>query len=294
MTTGQPLTGLARRERKGSEKRQIGIRNIQRMLPGTANGMHGGNIPPGAFSGDTSLMAMEDSYCDMWDRNDVIDARTRSLLNVSLMIGVGNVGNQFELQFHAPGAIYNGATVADLEAIIVHARAYVGSPAAAWAMQSIVAALDKHELIKAPLPQADVARKERTGSEKRAIAREVLKQMEPDSPLLALSDTEMPRDVFAPELDYMTLENVYFDLWERTHVLSRRDRSVVTLGLLMGLGAHEALAEHTAVALRNGVTVPELEEFVYQAATYLGYVSGASIRATIARALRHADPRERC
>ena len=32
------------------------------MLPGAAHGMHGGNIPPGSFSGDTALMAMEDSY----------------------------------------------------------------------------------------------------------------------------------------------------------------------------------------------------------------------------------------
>jgi len=286
MSTVKELTGLARRERTGSEKRQIGIKNLQRMLPGSAGGMHGGNIPPGVFSGDMSLMSMEDSYCDMWDRNDIIPPRLRSILNVSLMIGVGNVGNQFELQFHAPGAIYNGCTVAELEAIIVHARAYVGSPCAAWAMQSIVAALTKHELIKEPLPPADVARKEKTGSQKRAIGREVLRDMEPDSPLLQLSDTEMPKDVFAPELDYMILENVYFDLWARTEVLDRRTRSVVTLGLIMGLGNHEALAAHVPIALRNGLTVPELEEFVYQASTYLGYVSGASIRATIAKALK--------
>jgi hypothetical protein len=35
--------------------------------------------------------------------------------------------------------------------------------------------------------------------------------------------------------------------------------------------------------------VPELEEFVYQAATYLGYMSGLGIRATIASALENAD-----
>jgi 4-carboxymuconolactone decarboxylase len=287
LTTENKLTGLARRERKGSEKRQIGILNIQRMLPGSANGMHGGSIPPGVFSGDTSLMAMEDSYCDMWDRNDIIDPRTRSLFNVSLMIGVGNVGNQFELGWHAPGAIFNGATLAELEAIVVHARAYLGSPCAAWAMQSIVAALSKHDLLK-PLPDADVARKERTGSEKRAIAREVLREMEPDSPLLSVNDEKMATDIFAPELDYMILENMYFDLWRRTEVLDRRTRSVVTLGMIMGLGNHEALREHIPVALRNGLTVPELEEFVYQAATYLGYVSGKSIRATIADALKTA------
>jgi 4-carboxymuconolactone decarboxylase len=288
MTTGTPLAGLARRERKGSEKRQIGIKNIQRMLPGTPNGMHGGDIPPGVFSGDTALMAMEDSYCDMWDRNEIIAPRIRSLFNVSLMIGVGNVGNQFELQFHAPGAIYNGATVAELEAIIVHSRAYVGSPCAAWAMTSIVAALTKHDMLKQPPPNADVARKEKTGSEKRAIAREVLRDMEPNSPLIGLSDKEMPKDVFAPELDYMVMENVYFDLWARTEVLDRRTRSVVTLGLLMGLANHDALRAHVPVALRNGLTAPELEELVYQAATYLGYISGLSIRAAIASALKDA------
>jgi 4-carboxymuconolactone decarboxylase len=276
----QPLTGLARRERTGSQKRAIGIQNIQRMLPGTPNGTHGGNIPPGTWSGDTALMAMEDSYCDMWDRTDVIDLRSRSLLNVSMMIGVGNVGNQFELQYHAPGAIYNGATVAELEAIVVHARAYVGSPCAAWAMMSIIAALKAHDLFDTPLPPADVQRKERTGSQKRAIARDVLRQVDPSSPLLDVNDSEMATDVFAPELDYMILENVWFDLWARTEVLDRRSRSIVTLGLLMGLGNHDGLREHVPIALRNGLTVAELEEFVYQAATYLGYISGQSIRRT--------------
>jgi 4-carboxymuconolactone decarboxylase len=285
MTTEQaPFTGLARRERTGSQKRPIGVKNIQRMLPGAAHGLHGGDIPPGSWSGDTALMAMEDSYCDMWDRTEVIDLRTRSLFNVSLMIGVGNVGNQFELQYHCPAAIYNGATPAELEAVIVHARPYVGSPCAAWAMQSMVAALTTHNLLE-PIPEADVARKERTGSEKRAIARDVLRDMDPDSPLLKISEEAMADDVFAPELDYMELENVYFDLWERTEVLDRRTRSVVTLGMIMGLANHDALREHIPVALRNGVTVPELEELVYQGATYLGYVSGKSIRATIAGAL---------
>lgn len=275
---------FVKRERRGHEKRVIGVRNIQRMLPGTPNGMYGGDVPPDVFSGDTMLMAMEDSYCDMWDRNDVIDPRTRSIFNVSMMIAVGNVGNQFELQYHAPAAVYNGVRVAELEAMIVHARAYVGSPCAAWAMQSIVTALNSHNLITEALPPADVERREQRGSEKRAIARDVLREMESQSPLLDLGE-DLPPGVFAPELDFMILENVYFDLWERTGVLDRRTRSIVTLGLIMALPNHYALQEHVPVAIQNGVTVPELEEFVYQAATYLGYVAGKSIRATVARAL---------
>ena len=281
--SGQEQTGLARRERVGSQKRAIGVKNMLRMLPGNPNAMHGGEIPPTAWSGDMSLMSLEDSYCDMWDRTDVIDSRTRSLFNVSLMVGVGNVSNGFELSYHGPGAVYNGATIEELEALIVHARPYVGSPASAWASQMILAALKDHDLLR-PIPPADVERKEKTGSEKRTIAKRVLAEIEPDSPLLELSDDEMP-DTFAAELDYMLLESVYFDLWARTHVLDHRTRSIITLGLIMGLGNHDALREHVPVALRNGVTVPELEELVYQAATYLGFMSGKSIRTTIAATL---------
>jgi len=148
----------------------------------------------------------------------------------------------------------------------------------------MIAALTTHNLLE-PIPEADDARTERAGSEKRAIARDVLRDMDPDSPLLKISEQAMADDVFAPELDYMELENVYFDLWERTEVLDRRTRSAVTLGMTMGLANHNALHEHVPVALRNGVTVLELEELVYQAATYLGYASGKSIRATVAGAL---------
>ncbi|MET0362415.1 MAG: carboxymuconolactone decarboxylase family protein, partial [Sphingobium sp.] len=122
-----------------------------------------------------------------------------------------------------------------------------------------------------------------------AIAREVLKEMNPLSPLLTLPDDAMPDGVFAPEFDYMVMENMYFDLWARTDVLDRKMRSVVTLGLLIGLGNQSAIADHVPVALRNGLTVPELEELIYQASTYLGYISGGTARATIGRALQESD-----
>ena len=76
------------------------------------------------------------------------------------------------------------------------------------------------------------------------------------------------------------------DRW--TEFLSRRDRSVVTLGLVMAFPNHDAVRDHIPVALRNGLAVPELEELVYQASTYLGYISGSSIRTTVAQALRDA------
>jgi len=68
------------------------------------------------------MMGIEDSYCDMWSRPEVIGHRTRSIATASMMVAASNVGDQFELRFHAPGVIYNGVTLEKLEAIIVQAR----------------------------------------------------------------------------------------------------------------------------------------------------------------------------
>lgn len=287
MSVQDKPVGLARRERKGREKRQIGVKNIQRMLPNRDNWRYGGEAPPGRWAADLSLMGMEDSYCDMWDRTEVIDLRTRSLFNVSLMTGVGNICNSAELEFHGPGAFYNGVTLDELEQLVVTARAYVGSAASAFASTSIAAALRDHKILEGPRPAPDTERREKTGSEKRAIGRQVLSEMEPDSPLLKAPEG-LPKDVFASELDLMVLENVYFDLWARTDIFDRRTRSVVVLGLLMALPNHAGLRAHIPAALRNGLTIPELEELVYQAATYLGHPNGLSIRETVRQGLEDA------
>lgn len=280
MTTETKPTGLARRERTGSEKRKIGAKNMGRMLPWTPTPKLGGDPPPNIFAPDLALMGLEDSYCDMWDRTEIIDLRTRSLFNLSLMVGVGNVTNPFEIGYHAPGLIANGGTIRDLEAIATISRAYVGSPASGWAMMSIMKALKDQNLYPETFEPANTARKELKGSQKRAIARDVLREMDPTSPLLDIGD-EMSASVFAPELDYMILENCIWDIWARTDDVDRRTKIVITLGLLMGLGNQDELAEFVPVAMRSGIAVPELEEFVYQAATYLGFPSGKALRRTI-------------
>jgi 4-carboxymuconolactone decarboxylase len=276
---------MEHRERRGSEKQAIGLENIQRMLPVVIAKMTEGepsarDLALMSFAPDMMPMMMEVAYCDAWGRTEVIDSRTRSLFTVSLMVGVGNVGNEFELGYHAPGAIYNGATVAELEAIVVHAAAYVGYPAAGRVMSAMVDALLEHGLLLDPSTPADPARRELTGSEKRATARALFGGAAFAPPMLA-------GDLggFAAELDDMVLEDVYYDLWTRTDVLSAKDRSIVTLGMVMGVGNVDALREQVPMALGHGVTVPELEELVYHAAAYVGHLAAGSLRRAIAAAL---------
>jgi 4-carboxymuconolactone decarboxylase len=51
------------------------------------------------------------------------------------------------------------------------------------------------------------------------------------------------------------------------------------------LASHSELAIHAAAAIRNGVTVSELEEVVYQAAGYAGFPAAALAREVIETAL---------
>jgi hypothetical protein len=50
-------------------------------------------------------MATEDAYCDMWNRIEIIDSRTRSIFTVSLMISVGKVNLSWNGTFLLPFAM---------------------------------------------------------------------------------------------------------------------------------------------------------------------------------------------
>ncbi len=91
-------------------------------------------------------------------------------------------------------------------------------------------------------------------------------------------DTTSLRDgAFGEELTELTLEHVFAALWARPG-LDRRSRSLVTLGILIALRASDELEFHFPIALRNGLTVGQLEEVVYHSAGYAGYPAAANAR----------------
>ncbi|WP_246398169.1 carboxymuconolactone decarboxylase family protein [Mycobacterium vicinigordonae] len=89
---------------------------------------------------------------------------------------------------------------------------------------------------------------------------------------------------FAEELPELVVDHVYAALWARPG-LDRRSRSLVTLGALIALRASE-LESHFPIALRNGITIEELEEVVYHTAGYVGYPAAFSAREVARKVLR--------
>jgi 4-carboxymuconolactone decarboxylase len=61
--------------------------------------------------------------------------------------------------------------------------------------------------------------------------------------------------------------------WSRPG-LERKERLILTLGILAGLGRHQELAIYTKGAVRNGVSVDEMKEILVHVTAYCGTPSG--------------------
>lgn len=79
----------------------------------------------------------------------------------------------------------------------------------------------------------------------------------------------------APELQRLTDEVLFGDVWQRTE-LSKRDRSLVTVATLVALYRTNELPFHLKFALENGVTKAELMEAITHIAFYAGWPTAAT------------------
>jgi 4-carboxymuconolactone decarboxylase len=88
--------------------------------------------------------------------------------------------------------------------------------------------------------------------------------------VLAEGAVDLRDGEFGEELLEIGVDNVFGRLWARDG-LSRRDRSLVTLGILIALRATDELKFHVQIARRNGLTEDELAEVIYHASGYAGF-----------------------
>lgn len=85
---------------------------------------------------------------------------------------------------------------------------------------------------------------------------------------------EKAHDLAKPLQDLMT-SFAWGEVWTRSD-LSRRDRSILTLGLLIALGKMDELRAHFVGGIRNGLTKDECREIVIHAAVYCGFPASLS------------------
>ncbi len=80
-------------------------------------------------------------------------------------------------------------------------------------------------------------------------------------------------DAFNRPFQELVTEYCWGEGWGRT-ALSRRDKSLLNLGMLSALNRPEEFALHVRAALRNGVTREELQDALIQVGIYCGVPAG--------------------
>jgi len=78
------------------------------------------------------------AWANTWQRPG-LDLRTRSLVTVSMLVALGRTQ---ELRTHVRGALNNGATVEELQEVLLHASVYCGFPAAVDAFRAASEVVD--------------------------------------------------------------------------------------------------------------------------------------------------------
>ena len=113
-------------------------------------------------------------------------------------------------------------------------------------------------------------------SDKARLGREVMQRV------YAWDETpDVPGDFFA-----MTAEHLFADVWTREG-LTDRDRRLLLLGLLMGLGEHSIVDIQLEAALKNAeLGAAELREIVIFLTHYAGWPRGATLNGKVEAAIQ--------
>ncbi|MEE2638032.1 MAG: carboxymuconolactone decarboxylase family protein [Acidobacteriota bacterium] len=197
------------------------------------------------YAGSPYLGELRNSvvYGEIWERPQ-LSKRDRSLITVAVLQALV----RDELRLHIPRGLDNGLTPAEISEIILHVTFYAGWPTGVQASVMAAAVFAERGLEIGPLERAP----------------EMADQ--PETPASASGAYAA-----VPRLGELRNSVLYGDVWERP-VLSKRDRSLITVAVLQAMYATNQLRTHIGRALdENGVTPQELSEAILHVTFYAGW-----------------------
>lgn len=90
---------------------------------------------------------------------------------------------------------------------------------------------------------------------------------------------------FGSDISKMAIDYSFADSWGREG-LSRKEKSILIIGILLALKQPSELKNHVKIGAANGLTVPEFESLLVQACSYVGFPCIASATTSVIEALR--------
>jgi 4-carboxymuconolactone decarboxylase len=187
-------------------------------------------------------------FDDVWRRTE-LSPRDRSLVTISVLIATGKSA---QLAGHLGRALDNGLKPSEASGVLAHLAIYSGWP-------NTVSALDAYEQVYA-------ARNVDTPALAEAAAR-ITAASADSSRREAVIDAVAAT---APKFAQLTNDVVFDDLWRRGD-LSVRDRSLVTIAALAGMGEDDQLEPYVRRGVENGLTRAQITEALTHLAFYAGW-----------------------
>ena len=116
----------------------------------------------------------------------------------------------------------------------------------------------------------------------RATGRQAMREVLGDAYLAKRDASTTPLN---QALRHLSEEFPYASLWTRD-TLTRRERSMVTIGRLVALSQHHELRGHLVGAINNGCTKEEIAEVITHACAYAGFPAAIAAMRTAEEVLR--------
>ncbi len=104
---------------------------------------------------------------------------------------------------------------------------------------------------------------------RRSTGRRVVREMmgsEAETRLVGAAES----GTFGADIAGFAIDQAFAEIWTRPG-LDRRARSLVTLAVMAALKQPNEFAIHMRMGLRNGLTLPEIEETLVQVLPYVGF-----------------------
>jgi len=98
-------------------------------------------------------------------------------------------------------------------------------------------------------------------------------------------------DAFSTAIQELSTEYCWGTIWSRDG-LSRRDRSLLNIGMISALNRPHELKLHVKAALSNGLTRDEIKEAILQVAVYCGIPAGLDSTRLAREAFAELDGRD--
>lgn len=201
-------------------------------------------------------------------RRPQLSARDRSLVTISVLIATAKPD---QLQGHLGRALNAGVQPREASGVLTHLALYCGWPSAVVALSvydRVYAArdVDMASLLVVTPPHP-------ASSSDAAHAQSTTEQF----------------GTLAPKFTQLTNDVVFNDLWRRSD-LTPRDRSLVTIAALAGMGDDDQLEFYLRRGVEHGLTRDQIAEALTHLAFYAGWPKATRALTVTARTLGSGEP----